>query len=60
MKPHGSIRVVRIWCGIYINPVVRCFDNPEELCCGDLLVVMVPVDTNFDQLKLRIQNTSKS
>jgi hypothetical protein len=42
MKPHGSISVVRMWCGICTDPVHRCFDNPEGLSCGDLLVGMVP------------------
>jgi hypothetical protein len=42
MKPHGSIRVVRMWCGICTDPVLRCFDNLEVLSCEDLLVGMVP------------------
>jgi hypothetical protein len=42
MKPHGSIRVVRMWHGIRTNPILKCFDNPEGLSCGDLLVGMVP------------------
>jgi hypothetical protein len=41
MKSHGSIRVVRMWCGIRLNPVLRCFVNPEGLSCGDLLVGVV-------------------
>jgi hypothetical protein len=42
MKPHGSIWVVRMWCGICIDPVLRCFDNPEGLSYGNLLVGVVP------------------
>jgi hypothetical protein len=42
MKPLGSIRVVRMWCGICTDPILRCFDDLEGLNCGDLLVHMVP------------------
>jgi hypothetical protein len=42
MKPHGSIRVVRMWCGITTDPILGYFNNPEELSYGDLLVGMVP------------------
>jgi hypothetical protein len=42
MKPHGSVRFVRMWCSIRTDPVLLCFDNPEELSCGDLLVGVVP------------------
>jgi hypothetical protein len=42
MKPHGSVWVVRMWCGIHTDPVLRCFDNPEWLSYGDLLVGVVP------------------
>jgi hypothetical protein len=38
MKPHGSVQVVRVWCGIRTNPVLRCFDNPEGLNYGNLLL----------------------
>jgi hypothetical protein len=31
-----------MWCGICTDPVLRCFDNPEELSCEDLLVGVVP------------------
>jgi hypothetical protein len=41
MNPHGSIWVVRIWCGIHTNPVLRYFYNPEMLNCGNLLVGVV-------------------
>jgi hypothetical protein len=30
-----------MWCTIRINPVLRCFDDPEGLNCGNLLVRMV-------------------
>jgi hypothetical protein len=39
MKLHGSIQVVR--CSVHTNHVLRCFDNPEGLNCGDLLVGVV-------------------
>jgi hypothetical protein len=42
MKPHGSARVVRMWCGERTDLVLRCFINPEGLRYGDLLVGMVP------------------
>jgi hypothetical protein len=42
MKPHVSIRAVRMWCNICIDPVLRCFDNLEGLRCGNLLVGVVP------------------
>jgi hypothetical protein len=38
MKPHSSVRVVRMWCSVHTDPVLRCFDNPEEPNYGDLLV----------------------
>jgi hypothetical protein len=41
MMPHGSIRVVRMWCDKRTNPVLGCFDNPEGLNCGDFLVGIV-------------------
>jgi hypothetical protein len=47
MKSHGSIRVVRMWCGIHTDPVLRCFVNPEGLSCGDLLVSMVTELTSW-------------
>jgi hypothetical protein len=42
MKLLDSIRVLRMWCGIRTDPVLRCFDDPEGLNCGDLLVGVVP------------------
>jgi hypothetical protein len=42
MKPHGYVRVVRVWCGISTDPVLRCFDKPEGLSCENLLVAVVP------------------
>jgi hypothetical protein len=41
MKPHGSLRVVRMWCKIRTDPVLRCFENPEGLNYGNLLVGVV-------------------
>jgi hypothetical protein len=42
MKPHGSVQVVRMWCDICTDPVLRCFDNPGRLSYGNLLVGVVP------------------
>jgi hypothetical protein len=42
MKSHGSIQVIRLWCGIRTGPVLRCFMNPEGLNYEDLLVDVVP------------------
>jgi hypothetical protein len=42
MKPHGSVRVVKKWRGMCTDPVLRCFDNPERLNSGDLVVGVVP------------------
>jgi hypothetical protein len=41
MKPRDAVQVVRMWCGERTNTVVRCFVNPEELSCEDLLVGIV-------------------
>jgi hypothetical protein len=42
MKPHGSILVVRMWCGKHTDPILRCLINPKGRSCGDLLVGVVP------------------
>jgi hypothetical protein len=42
MKPLDSIWVLRMWCGIRTDTVLMCFDDPEGLNCGDLLVSVVP------------------
>jgi hypothetical protein len=42
MKPLVSVRVVRMWCDVCIDPVLRCFEDSEGLNCGDLLVGVVP------------------
>jgi hypothetical protein len=42
MKPHGSVQIVRMWCGIRTDSILRCFDNPNGLNYGDLLVGIVP------------------
>jgi hypothetical protein len=36
MKPHSCIWVVRRLCGMHIDPVCGCFDNPERLNYRDL------------------------
>jgi hypothetical protein len=41
MKSHGSIQVVRMWCRIRTDPILRCFVDPEGPNYGDLLVGMV-------------------
>jgi hypothetical protein len=30
-EANGSIQVVRRICGVCTDPVLRCFDNPDEL-----------------------------
>jgi hypothetical protein len=47
MKSHCSVWVVRMWCGIQTDPILRCFVNPEGLSYGDLLVGVVPELTNW-------------
>jgi hypothetical protein len=47
MKPHGSVRVIKMWCGVRTDPVLRCFDNPEGLDYRDLLVGVVPEFVNW-------------
>jgi hypothetical protein len=47
MKSHSSIQVVRMWCGIHTDPVLRCFINSEGLSYGDLLVGVVPELTSW-------------
>jgi hypothetical protein len=41
MKPHSSIQVVRMWHRVCTDHVLRCFDNPEGLNYGNLLVGVV-------------------
>jgi hypothetical protein len=41
MKHHSSIRVVRMWCSICTDPVLRCFDNLEGLSYENLLIDVV-------------------
>jgi hypothetical protein len=38
MKSHGFVRLVRMWCGIRTDPILRCFMDPEGLNYQDLLV----------------------
>jgi hypothetical protein len=47
MKPLSSIQVVRMWCGVSTDPVLRYFHDPEGLNCGDSLVSMVPELSNW-------------
>jgi hypothetical protein len=42
MKPHGFVWVVRIWCNMRRDPILRCFDNPEGLSYVDLLGGVAP------------------
>jgi hypothetical protein len=42
MKPRGYVRVVKMWCRIRTDSILRCFDNLEGLNCGNLIVSMVP------------------
>jgi hypothetical protein len=41
MNPHGSVRVVRMWCVIRTDPVLGCFNNSEGLNCTDMPVGVV-------------------
>jgi hypothetical protein len=41
MKPHGSVRVVRMCYSKCTDLILRCFDNLEGLSYGDLLVDVV-------------------
>jgi hypothetical protein len=41
MMSHCFIWVVRMWCGIHTNPILRCFMDPEGLNYRDLLVGVV-------------------
>jgi hypothetical protein len=42
MKPHSSVWVIRMWCRIRTDPILRCFDNLWGLNHRDLLVGVVP------------------
>jgi hypothetical protein len=42
MKPHGFVRVGRMWCGMRTDPVLRCLNNLEGLSYKDMLVGIVP------------------
>jgi hypothetical protein len=42
MKPHNFVWVIKMWCRICTDPVLRYFDNPEGLNCENLLVIVVP------------------
>jgi hypothetical protein len=47
MKPHGSVRVIRMWCRIRTDVALRCFNYQEGLNYGYLLVGMVPELTSW-------------
>jgi hypothetical protein len=36
MKSGSSIKVVRKWCSMHANPILRCLDDPEGLNNGYL------------------------
>jgi hypothetical protein len=42
MKSRGSVWVIRMWCRISINPVIRCYVDPEGLNYGNLVVGVLP------------------
>jgi hypothetical protein len=42
MKSHSSFWVIRMWCGICTNPILRCFVDPEGPNYRDFLVGVVP------------------
>jgi hypothetical protein len=42
MKSHGSVWVVIMLCRISIDPVIRCYVDPEGLNYGDLIVNVLP------------------
>jgi hypothetical protein len=42
MKSHSSIQVVRMWCRIHTDPLLRCFNNSDGMNCGSLLVGIAP------------------
>jgi hypothetical protein len=54
MNSHGSIKVVRKWCDIFTNLVLRCFDSPEGLGCGNLLVGVFPELANSIRLSTAV------
>jgi hypothetical protein len=41
MKPDSSVWVVRMWCRIHTDPILRYFVDPEGLNYGDLPVGVV-------------------
>jgi hypothetical protein len=42
MKSHSSVWVVRMWCRIHTDPVLRCFVDLNGLNYVDLLLGVVP------------------
>jgi hypothetical protein len=41
-SPTVPSGLLELWCGIRIDPILRCFANPERLNCEDLLQGIVP------------------
>jgi hypothetical protein len=41
MKSHSSIQIVKMWCNMRTDLILRCFDNSKGLSYGDLLVGVV-------------------
>jgi hypothetical protein len=39
---YGSVWIVRMWCGIRTDPILRYFDNLEGLNNRNMLVGVVP------------------
>jgi hypothetical protein len=60
MKSHGSIQLVRMWCGIPTNPILWCFDNLEVLNYGNLLVGVVSKLVNGLRLSTAVPNEDLS
>jgi hypothetical protein len=60
MKPHGSVRVVRMWCGLRIDPILRCFNNLEGLNYGNLLVDIVRELANGLRLSTEVPSQDPS
>jgi hypothetical protein len=42
MKPHSFVQVVRKWCDVCSDVVLRCFANLEGMNYGNLLLGVVP------------------
>jgi hypothetical protein len=60
MKPHGSIRVVRKWCDMRTDRILKCFDNPEGLNCRYTLVGIVHELANGQRLGTMVPSQNLS